>query len=163
MSGKLTKVQREWPFKPGDWVSNDADRIAKVKDVYGDEDEVLLDLIVFDLSGERVGRASPACGGPRTFEPACAADGWERVPEPRFPILPVWVPQADGSAVMRPWAGDRLPPAKWVRPRRKRRSTSIIPDNRMKAALQAIADGHNDPRAVARAALLTDTQQGAET
>lgn len=146
--------ERVFPFKPGDWVSNDADRVAQVKSVYGEGDEVLLDLVLYDWKGDKVGRESPACGGPRTFEPACSAEGWERVAEPDFPIRPTWVPTADGSGlVSRMWAGERLPPANW-KPRPRRRTAVRPPqDDALRRALQAIADGHNDPRTLARTVL----------
>ena len=40
------------------------------------------------LAGGAVGRASPAMGGPRTFEPACTVTDWRRIGQPQFPMAP---------------------------------------------------------------------------
>lgn len=70
-------------FKVGDWVT-DGDRIAKVKDT--DESGNTLDLVLYDRMGNRIGRESPAFGGPRGFEPCCHAEHWRRIHEPVFPV-----------------------------------------------------------------------------
>lgn len=148
----MSERMEVFPFAPRDWVSDSSDRIAQVKAVYeGDPGEVLLDLVYYDRSGERLGRVSPPEGGPRTFEPACSAEGWERVSEPYFPIQLRGVPSGDGRSVLRFWAGERLPPAKWRRRPAKMRSATQ--NNRYRAALEEIAAGHNDARARARQAL----------
>jgi hypothetical protein len=64
-----------FPFRPGDWVSDQSGNVAKVKGVWeGKPGEVLIDLVLYNRSGERIGRDSPAMGGPRTFEPHQRAD-----------------------------------------------------------------------------------------
>lgn len=141
------------PFRPRDWVTDSSDRIARVRSVYeGNPGEVLLDLVMFEHDGNQIGRISPACGGPRSFEPACSADGWERIKEPIFPIRLIWVPDGTGKKVLRFWAGKRLPPANWTPPRR--RSALRLPaHDPLRAALEKIADGYNDARTLARIAL----------
>jgi hypothetical protein len=137
-----------FPFKPGDWVQDGCDRIAKIKDVWEDRGQVLLDLVMFDHSGDKLGRVSPVMGGPRTFEPACSAQGWERIAKPDFPIVMTWRDNGNGTVSPRMWGGDRLPPANW---KKRQRKTAVVvrSDDRIRRALQAIADGHNDPRTLA--------------
>lgn len=138
-----------FPFRPGDWAvcANDT-HIAKVKSVWDLNGEQLFDLIIYSLTGEKVGRESPAMGGPRSFEPACSMDGWERIAEPDFPIRVKWVADAGGRSQLRHWAGDRLPPANWKKPKRRPRiKRTIDPD--YQRVLELIADGHNDPRRLA--------------
>lgn len=142
-------TEKPLPFKPKDWVAEEGThaRIGQVKDVYRVGDEVLLDLIMFELSGVKLGRTSPAIGGPRTFEPACSAEGWERISEPAFPIPLKWVPTENGEVVARYVAGTRLPPASYVR--RHKSGKKALQNANLKRALEAIADGHNDPRQLA--------------
>ena len=142
-----------FPYKPGDWVARAGHNdLAKVKSVYDVAGEILLDLWIYDHSGVRIGRRSPACGGPRTFEPACPAEGWGRITEPEFPIRLQWIYQPDGRKVAGFLAGESLPPAQWRKPKRKG-GGSWRRDDKLKRALEEIADGHNDPRARAKAAL----------
>jgi hypothetical protein len=139
------------PFKPGDWVADQGDNVAKVKDVYESEGEVLLDLVMYDREGEKLGRLSPACGGPRNYEPACSSNLWERIEEPVFPLSLKWITGDDGKRTARYWTGKRLPPAQWERKIRKMKvslQTQENPDFRR--ALEAIASGHNDPRRLAQ-------------
>lgn len=131
------------PFRPRDWVADDGGRVAKVRDVYRDRGELLLDLVIYDRSGEKVGRESPAMGGPRSFEPCCSAEGWRRIAEPDFPISLKWV-----GGVARYWPGETIGPANWIRPARKG-GAARLPDDRLRRALEAIANGHNDARALA--------------
>ena len=87
-------------LKPGDWVATRLDyfcrpQIAKIKAVTSAEDglcgEPSLDLIIFDIDGTRIGRESPAMGGPRSFEPCCAVEGWFAIKKPDFPLpYPHW-------------------------------------------------------------------------
>lgn len=78
-------------FVDGAWVADfidqDRPRIALVKEVYEMSGEVLLDLVFYERDGTRIGRVSPACGGPRNFEPACPADAWCLIEEPDFGYL----------------------------------------------------------------------------
>jgi len=150
-------MQKPFPFKPGDWVASRGDHrnVGKVKDVYrdpGSDEAVLLDLVLYDRDGSRIGRKSPACGGPSGFEPACAADYWERITPPLFPVSLQWVPDGDGS-IARYVAGTVLPPANYLPRTRTPRKAAIQHDDQLRRALEAIAGGHNDPRALARAAL----------
>ena len=139
------------PFRPSDWVVNSAERVAQVKRVYRDGVEVLLDLVLYDKDGNRTGRESPACGGPRTFEPACDASGWERIERPSFPLEVHYVPVGD-KQVLKLWAGKRLPPAEY-RPIPPRAGGWVSENATFRRALKMIADGHNDARTLAANAL----------
>jgi hypothetical protein len=147
---------RPLPFRPGDWVATcgDHQRIARVKDVSRSGGDVLLDLVLYGRDGRRIGRESPALGGPRGHEPACDASGWERIATPEFPVALVWRTLEDGRQVAGFRAADTLPPANWTpRQSRKRPATRPDGDPRLREALRAIADGHNDPRRLAAEAL----------
>lgn len=93
-------------FRPGAWVASlanlDTPRIAQVRDCYELDGELLLDLVIYRRDGTRVGRESPACGGPRTFEPACPASGWGLIESPNWDFL---------SAPRITW-GDRV---RWIK------------------------------------------------
>lgn len=148
------------PFKPGDWACNADATPAIVKRVYRDDGEVLLDLVLYDTrTGKKLGRVSPACGGPRAFEPACAADGWTRISAPVFPIEPRWVDQGDGRKTLQLYAGKPLPPANWTPPKRRAAAArlTVTDDDQFRRALELIARGHNDARGLA-AAVLADTK-----
>jgi hypothetical protein len=111
-----------YPVKPGDWVEHKYidGRLAKVKDVYIDSEGTCVDLVLYDRKGVKVGRESPACGGPRTYEPACDYANWKRIEEPRFPIEIKWVPDGKGRVAAGYSTGAKvLPDRQWVRPRRK--------------------------------------------
>jgi hypothetical protein len=87
-----------FPFKPGDWVVDSGERVAKVKGVSRFNGDVYLDLYIYSDRGERIGRTSPVMGGPRTYEPCCSAEGWERLEgEPDWPIKVQWVPDGSGG------------------------------------------------------------------
>lgn len=140
-----------FPYKPGDWVADQSDNVAKVRDVYDCEGEILLDLVMYDRNGEKIGRISPACGGPRNYEPACSASIWERIEAPVFPLTLKWIPQEDGGKTARYWTGKRLPPAQWQRkPRKIKISLKEQENPDFRKALEAIASGHNDPRRLAQ-------------
>jgi len=77
-------------LKVNDWVAclgedTGTPQIAKVKYLY--ENEPLADLIFYSHTGERLGRVSPAMGGPKGFEPACGLDLWVKIEEPKFEML----------------------------------------------------------------------------
>lgn len=79
-------------FVRGAWVARftpDASRpqIARLTDVYEYSGAVLIDLVFYDRTGRKIGRVSPACGGPRDFEPACPGEEWELIEEPDFSYL----------------------------------------------------------------------------
>lgn len=145
------------PFKPGDWVVDDRERVAKVKQVHWWDDEALLDLWIYEDSGHRVGRESPALGGPKTYEPMCSCEFWHRLEgEPEWPVQVKWVDQDDGTVAMKKFAGPRASgPANYAPRPRKPRYAGRILDNRneLRKALEAIADGHNDARRLARETL----------
>lgn len=81
-------------LQKGDWVMSVSNpynpSIAKVKDAYADpvfEGQELVDLVLYSHTGEKIGRSSPALGGPKGFEPACDASLWTRIKPPNFDIL----------------------------------------------------------------------------
>lgn len=76
-----------------DWVARIVDEhnpeIGRVRDVYADSlapGEYVMDVILYSADGERLGRTSPAMGGPRGFEPAVPCKEWRRIAEPAFPL-----------------------------------------------------------------------------
>lgn len=71
-------VQRENPDRPS---------IGKVANAYMCTGQLLLDIVLYSHEGAKIGRASPAMGGPRGFEPACGADNWEPIEKPDFELL----------------------------------------------------------------------------
>lgn len=140
------------PYKPGDWVMTTSGRVAKVRSVDYVGKELTLDLVIYSKDGEKIGRESPAMGGPRSYEPCCSPDGWERCRKPDFPLSPKWVTQPDGSRTAMYWS-ERLPPANWKRPaKRPTPFQKWLKDEQLRA-LEQIAAGHNDPRALAQSVL----------
>lgn len=81
-----------YPVVQGDWVAEVGDGqiiVARVRQTYGGEggEEVLMDLVYYDTKGVKIGRQSPAEGGPKTFEPAVPFDErWTRIEPPQFPL-----------------------------------------------------------------------------
>jgi len=75
-------------IRQGSWVARfdnaNYPPIGKVKRMYQFGDEGLLDVVMFDSYGQRLGRVSPAMGGPTSFEPACPAELWEPIEKPAF-------------------------------------------------------------------------------
>lgn len=123
-----------YPLKPNDWVRdryNDK-RVAQVRDVCFFEGEFLVDLWIYDRNGNKIGRESRPMGGPRSFEPMCAADDWVRLEkEPIFPLRMIWVPDGKGNTVAQfsPQVDD-MPPRQWRRPTRRaarRKSVKLEP------------------------------------
>ncbi len=108
-----------FPVKPGDWISTESGRVAKVKGIYRVGGALCVDLWIYGDKGERIGRESPVCGGPRTFEPACDWEGWFRIDEPAFPVRFKWVPDGKGKVTAQKVAGKRLPDRAWLRPVRR--------------------------------------------
>lgn len=70
------------PLKAGDWIYDDS-LIGKVKYVH---DDGLLDIIIYDRTGEKIGRVSDPLDGPTGFEPCCDPDGWKKILPPQFPL-----------------------------------------------------------------------------
>lgn len=82
------------PYSKGDWLETTGDsqlQIARVREAYWSRNsagEVKLygDLWLYNYNGDRTGRESPVMGGPRTYEPFCDLEGYQRIQEPEFPI-----------------------------------------------------------------------------
>ena len=85
-------------IEPGAWVAsflNDprADErppIGLVKEVNEDPfgiSETTIDIIRYDQTGGKLGRVSPAEGGPTSFEPCCPIELWEPIEEPNFDFI----------------------------------------------------------------------------
>ncbi len=78
------------PVARGDWVATERGTHFQVGRVRGSRLEgggrVLMDVVIFDADGNKVGRASPHMGGPRSFEPSIPFEGWRRIERPVFPI-----------------------------------------------------------------------------
>lgn len=79
------------PVSKKDWVmERDVQHpsLGKVKDCYWDPtcQEWVMDVTLYSPDGLRVGRSSPAMGGPRSFEPALPVEHWERIEKPQFPL-----------------------------------------------------------------------------
>jgi hypothetical protein len=106
------QVDGTLPLRGNCWVMQGSGtniRIAKVRACYRSGGEVLLDLWMYSTEGEKLGRLSPALGGPSSFEPACTLDGWVRIEEPRFPLVQSWMPTGDGAQAAG-YAGTRVIP-----------------------------------------------------
>jgi hypothetical protein len=79
------------PFKAGDWVASLDDgrpTIGIVKGCYGMDTEFgcCIDIIVYSPEGQKIGRSSPAEGGPAAFEPACPTKHYRKIQQPKFPL-----------------------------------------------------------------------------
>lgn len=72
-------------MEKGIWIFKH-EQLGIVKEFYEDEEGNLVDIILYDRNGNKVGRSSPHCGGPRTFEPCCEAEGWKEIEKPKFPL-----------------------------------------------------------------------------
>lgn len=85
--------ERILPIAQGDWVAENRDglgqiRVGRVRYAWFDGDEVLMNLVIFSMDGDKIGRDSPHMGGPRSFEPCIPFDDrWVRIEAPDFPIL----------------------------------------------------------------------------
>ena len=74
-------------MKKGDWIFDGCDALGKAKsDPYEVSGRDHVDVTLYNRAGDRVGRASPAMGGPTHFEPACTASEWYVIGKPRFPL-----------------------------------------------------------------------------
>jgi hypothetical protein len=99
------------PLQPKDWVIEKEmqhPEIGRVKECYWDPSaqEWVMDLVLYSPDGDRIGRSSPAMGGPRGFEPAVPLTYWERIEKPVFPL------SRDGTGY-RDWrASTKLLPAR---------------------------------------------------
>lgn len=73
----------------GDWVvRDDFQRLGRVKHIWADGSEGLLDIVLPHRDGTRWGRESPAMGGPKGFEPACPMERWTVIQKPNWDNLP---------------------------------------------------------------------------
>lgn len=73
---------RGWYFNKGlDWIG----RFCSAP-YYGHDNELIVDVVLFDRSGKRVGRESPRVRGMGNFEPACPLKEWIEIEPPTFPI-----------------------------------------------------------------------------
>ena len=45
-----------------------------------------IDIIVYSPEGQKIGRSSPAEGGPAAFEPACPTKHYRKIQQPKFPL-----------------------------------------------------------------------------
>lgn len=153
MTGKLANqtagigAEPVFPVRPRDWVMCGS-RVARVRAVHHYEGELLADLVIYSLSGDQIGRESPVEGGPKTFEPMCSLEGWERCSEPSFPMELKWVPQPGGGSVAKYWS-KRLPPANYRKPKQRSARAPVADRDEFRVALERIARGHNDPRTLA--------------
>lgn len=74
-------------MKKGDWLFDGGNQIGRAKsDVYEVCGRMLIDVVLYDRDGTRIGRQSPAEGGPRHFEPALDPSEWTVIEKPRFPL-----------------------------------------------------------------------------
>jgi hypothetical protein len=82
------------PYSKGDWLETTGDahlQIAQVRKAYwyrnsSGEVKLYADLWIYNYNGDRIGRESPALDGPRTYEPHCDLEEFQRIQEPEFPI-----------------------------------------------------------------------------
>jgi hypothetical protein len=80
-------------MKKGDWVitKDNPFFLGRVRAVYAGssiDPATLIDVVIYNPeNGKVIGRDSPPEGGPTGFEPACAAEFWEVIPVPTFPLL----------------------------------------------------------------------------
>ncbi len=140
------------PARPGDWVSNGI-QLGRLHGISRFEGEVLIDIVLYGVDGTRIGRESPALGGPRGFEPMVPFEGWSRIRKPDFPLAPSWIPNEDGSSSLGYMHGEALPDLEWVPQEPRRASRVAVPREDLVEALRKISDGHNDPRGLAAAVL----------
>jgi hypothetical protein len=74
-------------FSKGDWVVDTEDDhsplFGRVKEVWSDG---TIDVFVYAPHGEKIGRRSPACGGPKGYEPCLTASRFALIEEPAFPL-----------------------------------------------------------------------------
>jgi len=77
-------------FVSGAWVMSkdgDSPQVGKIKGrAWYSLGDCCIDIVLYDNDGNKIGRASPPEGGPRTFEPMCPADNWMRIAAPNFPL-----------------------------------------------------------------------------
>ena len=116
------------PVKSGDWVVAKADggKIAIVKSAKWDTGRVVVDLVLYDRNGGKIGRASPPLGGPRTYEPNLDYADWRRIEKPNFPITLRWELQGDDLAAVYD-SPAVLPDREWLPARGASAASRITP------------------------------------
>lgn len=90
----MSEAEPVLPIVQGDWVASrdhgSRPQIGRVRQSYWDREpggEVIMDVVLFSPEGEKIGRESVPCGGPKSFEPACSFDDrWMRIEPPDFPL-----------------------------------------------------------------------------
>ena len=74
-------------LKPRDWVVDIEDDwrplFGRVKNVW---DDGTIDVVVYAPHGEKIGRRSPAYGGPTGYEPCLTAARYALIEPPVFPL-----------------------------------------------------------------------------
>lgn len=143
-----TYEQPVLPIARGDWVAEVRDgmiNFGHVTDAYWDQEPggaVLMDIVIYATSGEKIGRHSLAMGGPTRKEPAVPFDDtWTRCKKPNFPLVMKWVDTGRGT---------RTPSFQESYTRRPVRTKAV--ERRVKAAPAAPTAAPNfDPELEARA------------
>lgn len=131
-----------FPLRGGDWLINGNEELAQVKAIHIDKDykgkpEFLVDLVLYEESGRRIGRKSisepftigdKTYRGPRTYEPMCSLAGWTRIKTPKFPIsremISVPDPQKPNGRILR--YGFMVEERKWGNYKRRVRKPATI-------------------------------------
>ncbi|ARL04377.1 hypothetical protein [Burkholderia pseudomallei] len=88
--GDTSRQKTPLPFRKGEWVmerDSTCPMFGIVSDCYDSLGQVMIDLTVYRADGKRLGRVSPACGGPRNMEPCLAADRFMKIVRPVFPVI----------------------------------------------------------------------------
>ncbi len=75
-------------MKKGDWVCDGANigtLRGKPYEVYPGSG-LLIDVVIYDLGGKRIGRVSPCMGNFKSFDPCLPAEDWKLIEQPHFPL-----------------------------------------------------------------------------
>jgi hypothetical protein len=72
-------------MKKGQWVVSSC-HLGKIVEIDIYRDDNLADIALYSRQGNKIGRESPAMGGPTTFEPACDLTYWKAIKTPVFPL-----------------------------------------------------------------------------
>lgn len=96
-------------IEPGAWVarfvSRDHPEIARVKYVRrtakDGQQQVLLDLVRYAITGERLCKGPPPLGETEAYDQGVPAGGWEVIVKPDFEMLPLAMERAGMLAMLR--------------------------------------------------------------